>query len=477
MNSIKTKVYYFLPYAIKNLLVSLTAYKNAQVRKGEFYYTYLKDFQQSWYYTKEELNNLQNKKLKQIFSELFEYSPYYKKQFTNAGVDKNDMSNNTLSVLFKLPFLEKKTLKEFLSKLENQNPNRKRDVVNYTSGTTGTPITVYYDKESIQMSFALWRRFHDTIGLPEKFRSVRFSGKMLINPQASHPPYWVFNFIDKQLFMSSYHLSENRLPDYIKKINQFKPQLIDGYPSAIYVLAKFINSKNISLTFKPVAIATTAETLYSYQRAEIEQAFKCKVYNQYASSEGGAFITECSQGNYHINLDSGYFEFLNFEEKPAQPGEYAELVITSFRNLKTPLVRYKSNDVVLLPKKNEHCTCGCKMPIVEEIAGRIDDILYTDDKGYIGRMDTAYKGLTGIEKSQIVQKSPQLIEIYQVVNSLYNNEIEKKFIKNLRERLGEIVSIKLIIVDDIPLSKNGKFKTVIREFNLPGFTNISKEKT
>lgn len=473
MSSLKEKLYYLAPYIVKNCLVSIVTYKNDRLRKGQFYKNYIHEFQQSWFFNEDELNQLQIKKLSSLLIEAFKYSEYYQEKFIEAGIHEQDILNNPLQTLLKLPLLEKQDLKNNLKRVENKNPQRKRDVVNFTSGTTGTPLAIYYDKESMQMSFALWRRFHTSIGLPENFKSVRFSGKMMVDPQAKKPPYWVYSFVDKQLFMSSYHLSQDRLPDYIKKLNQFKPQLIDGYPSAIYILAKFINTKNIKLLFKPIAIATTAETLYAYQRLEIEQAFSCKVYNQYASSEGGAFITECKEGNYHINVDSGYFEFLNLAAQPAQPGEYAELVITSFRNLKTPLIRYKSNDVVLLSKEKKQCNCGCNMPVIEEIIGRVDDILYTEDKGYVGRMDTAYKGLTGIEKSQIIQKSLQLIEIYQVVNNLYNDEVEKKFIKNLRERLGEIVSIKLINVDDIPLSKNGKFKTVIRDFKLPLFNELT----
>ena len=44
-------------------------------------------------------------------------------------------------------------------------------------------------------------------------------------------------------------LKELYIPSYIKKIKSFKPELIDGYPSAIYVIAKYINTNNINLNF------------------------------------------------------------------------------------------------------------------------------------------------------------------------------------------------------------------------------------
>src|SRR5690606_25639518 len=112
----------------------------------------------------------------------------------------------------------------------------------------------------------------------------------------------------------------------------------------------------------------------------------CKVYNQYASSEGSPFITECTEGHLHINEDSGIFEFLNNKNNPAQPGEIARMVVTSFRNWKTPLLRYDIEDNVLIPLTQITCKCGCKMYYIEKIIGREDDILWTEEKGYVGRM-------------------------------------------------------------------------------------------
>jgi phenylacetate-CoA ligase len=258
--------------------------------------------------------------------------------------------------------------------------------------------------------------------------------------------------------MSTYHLTDENMNHYIKKLNLFKPQFLDGYPSAFYIIANYAIKNNLKINCTPIAIATTAETLYDYQREVIEKVFNCRVYNQYASSEGSPFITECTSGNLHINLDSGIFEFLNSKNEKAQSGEIARMVVTSFRNLKTPLIRYDILDSILVGN-NTKCNCGCEMPIIDKIIGREDDLLWTVQKGYIGRMDTAYKGLEGIIQSQI-------IEIKNIVDQNYTTEIEEKFIKNLKDRLGENINLKFESVDSIPLGKNGKFEAVKRKFKL-----------
>ena len=468
MNKTIERIYFKAPPLFKNIAVSFIGYCNKAQRKGHFYKKQYQNFLTNWELDEIAFRNIQIDILRDLLKEVNLYSTYYRSIFNSMGINESAIVQDPIEVLSKMPFLLKDTLKNDIENLINSNPKRSKDFKNFTSGTSGSPTTSYYDKESMQISAAFLRRFYYFIGLKDDdFKSVRFSGKIIIHPDQSNPPFWVYNYLDKQLFASSYHLKESNFPDYIGILNRLKPKLLDGYPSAIYVLSKFINQNAIKLAFNPTAIATTAETLFDYQREEIEQAFNCKVYNQYASSEGGAFITECSQGRLHLNMDSGIFEFINEDGNPAIPGEIAELVITSFRSWKTPLIRYKTGDSVRLSESQiGKCGCGTSFPHIEEIIGRSDDILYTEAKGFVGRMDPAYKGLYGIVKSQIIQKSISDIEVIQIVDEKYNDKVEKLLIDNLKDRLGDEVNIVIKLVDEIPLGANGKFKSVSREFDI-----------
>ncbi|MCH3883137.1 MULTISPECIES: acyl-CoA synthetase family protein [Tenacibaculum] len=464
----KEKIFLSLPHFFKNIAVSLLGNKNKRQRKKGNYNSYLNLFKDSASWPKNKLENYQKEELAKLLLEVFEFSQYYQKILINLKVSKEDIINAPFKVLNKMPFLEKETLKNDLELLVNTIPNRAKDLVNFTSGTTGTPTITYYDNDSIQKSFALLNRYYNLSGLKEGFKGLRLSGRIIVKPNKVKPPFWVFNSSENQLFVSTYHLNEINLKPIVEKINKFKPELIEGYPSAIYIISKYINANNIKLSFIPKCISTTAETLYDYQKEEIFRAFKTTALNQYSSSEGGVFITECKNGKLHLNLESGIFEFYNLKGENAKPGEMAELVSTSFRNSKTPLVRYKTGDWVKLPENlSEVCSCGMNSSFVEKIIGREDDILFTEEKGYVGRMDTAYKGLVGISKSQIIQESPNLIIVNQVIDEDYTKEMDVKFIKNLRDRLGTTVNIKINNVENIPLGANGKFNAVIRKFELP----------
>ncbi|RKN22948.1 phenylacetate--CoA ligase family protein, partial [Aquimarina sp. AD1] len=459
MGKLQEKIYNSLPYPFKFILLNIKAFQNSKQRYTTEFDTFLKEYVDLWKADSKTIDAYQKSRLVLLLSEAFQYSDWYSEKMKELGIELEDIEENPYNVLEQMPILTKAERKKNPDVLVNKSRNT--DGVGYTSGTSGAPTINYLDKESINRSFALWRRFHKAIGLETKrVKQVRFSGRLIVKPDSKKPPFWVYNYFENQLLMSTYHLTDDNLGHYVKKLNRFKPILLDGYPSAIYIISRFINKNNLTLNFTPKAIAVTAETLYDYQRLEIEKAFNCHVYNQYASSEGSPFITECTQGNLHLNTDSGIFEFINNKGEKAKAGEVAQLVVTSFTNLKTPLIRYNIEDTVLLSEEGKTCNCGCLMPMIEKLTGREDDILWTKEKGYIGRMDTAYKGLEGIVKSQIVQESPNEIIVNLIADEKFDEQMKQKLIYNMKDRLGETINYQIHVVNDIPLGPNGKFDAV-----------------
>lgn len=461
----KEKIYLNSPYFIKQLITSIVGYQFKKRRRTKGYLQFLEKYNAQWKLGLSELQNIQKKELQNLLLEAYKYSQFYKERFDNVAVSLDDIKNDPYKVISKLPLLTKLERRNQVEQIVNRNSDRKTIEIGYTSGTSGTPTKNYLDQESIDRSFALWSRLHSNIGIKLGHKSVRFSGRLVVKPSASKPPFWIYNRFEKQLIMSTYHLKPENLDAYVEKLNRFKPKYLDGIPSAYYTLALYILKNKIDIKFNLIAIVTTAETLYDDQRAVIEQAFRCKVYNQYASSEGSPFITECTQGNLHINIDSGYFELLNEKDEIAKPGEIARLVVTSFRNLKTPLIRFDIKDSVLASDYFT-CECGCNMPMVKKLIGREDDILWTKEKGYVSAMTTAFKGVKGLLQSQIIQMSETDFILNNIVDSEFSTEMEKKLYVNLKNLLGENINVTFKYVDEIPLGKNGKLEAVKRKFKL-----------
>lgn len=466
MSNFIDKIYRYSPFWMRNMMVSIYGLKEYIKTHGKYYDRHYKELKAVLSADEVELKHFQENKLKELLLGSLKYSPYYRNIFMQLEISEEKIrKKSVLELLQTLPFLEKEILGNQTDQIVSANPDRKTCCVINTSGTTGTPMTIKLDAESKQCTYAEWRRYYDWLGLPEKFRSVRFSGRIVVDPATTEPPFWVYNVGNNQLFMSTYHLSDTNMKSYIEKLNRFKPEFLDGYPSSFYIMAHYILVNNIELNFKPIAISTTAETLFDHQRKMIEKAFGCKVYNQYASSEGSPWIVECKKGHYHMWTDTGVFEFI--DQKDNGDGTIiSEMVVTSFRNFKTPLIRYRIGDYVTRYKEEKMCPCGSHYPIIHSVIGRQDDILYTKEKGRIGRLDPVYKGLSGIRQSKIIQTTVDHIRVLIVPDQNYETSTGDKLLGNLHDRLGRDVTIELKMIDDIPLGKNGKFKSVERHFEV-----------
>lgn len=454
------------PSWLKNLLVSCYGILEYRKRRGKFYKQRYQELVEVSQLGSDEIQAFQARRLRELLLEAFIFSPWYGSEYKKAGITKKIIECDApLDILPRLPFLEKSVLKSKTSDVMSFNPDRKPFAVVSTSGTSGSPMAITFDAEGRQSTYAEWRRYYDWLGLPKKFRSVRFSGRIIVAPNAKAPPFWCHNWVESQLFMSTYHLKKEYLNAYIKKIDKFRPELIDGYPSALYVVAQHILEEGCKLSFSPKAISVTAETLMDHQRDTIESAFGCKVYNQYASSEGAPWIVECKEGNYHLLLDTGFFEFINPQELDSDTN-IAELVVTSFRNFKTPLIRYRIGDYVRVFKETAICPCGAPYPIIKGVIGRNDDILYTKQRGNVGRLDPAYKGVRGIVQSKIIQHSISELEVMVVAGSQFDDVQKALLLENLKDRLGSEINIDITFHNALPLGSNGKLKSVERRFSI-----------
>ena len=219
-----------------------------------------------------------------------------------------DISTESLSDYF--PVLNKNTIREnqnnFVSNLISAS---KLKYIN-TSGTTGTPLKIAVSKEAIQQNYAYFSRFLELAGVSSTERSATFAGRAIIPATQKKQPYWRYNIFNKNLLLSSYHLSESTIPSYIKALEKWSPTFIDSYPSAIYLIAKHIIDNNIIHNIKPVSIITSSETLLDEQRRIIEAAFGCKIYDHYGCAEMAVLINSATRAIITLMQIMGYLKCL-----------------------------------------------------------------------------------------------------------------------------------------------------------------------
>lgn len=442
----------YLPAFFHSIAISVFNSRQYKTRHSAKYWAMRKYFSDWEYATEEELKKEQSKRLDFFLKNSVDKSAYYKKLCNGS---KSPINLNSF------PILEKSTLISEFDSLSTINENE--GIISFTGGTTGNSTKVIYHPDDMQERFAMLDHFRASYGYKLGLKTAWFSGKELLNQRdIKKGRYHRDDFINRIRFYSTFHINRESAKDYWDNLVKFKPLFLVGFPSSIYEIAKYAHNNGFKLN-SVVAIFPTAEKLIEEEVCLIKEVFQCPVVDQYASSEGAPFITECEKGKKHIQLLSGYFEVLDDAGKPANKGE---MIVTSFTTQGTPLIRYRIGDGITL--SNEKCTCGRHTPIAESIDGRINDYIYSELTGKInlGNISNVTKGVGGIEKIQIIQKVKSEIEVLIVKTFKYTMDDENNLMKAFRARLGAEMSIKIKYVDFIDNEKSGKFRMVKNSLSL-----------
>jgi phenylacetate-CoA ligase len=248
------------------------------------------------------------------------------------------------------------------------------------------------------------------------------------------------------------------LPCYAAALERFRPVYLSGYPSAMYVLAEHYRQSGKAAP-KLRSALTSAETLLDTQRRIIEETFSTRVLDQYGQAEMQSFWYECEAGRMHAHPLAGVTEIVRPDGTPAAPGEMGEVVLTGLVNYAMPLIRYRVGDTARFAAGP--CSCGRGMPVIEEIGGRLDDFVYTRERGALGRLDPVLKGVRNIVESQLEQESLDSLRVRFVPAPGFSGEDLHMFEDNLRARVGRSIHLEFECTDRIPRSANGKFRFVI----------------
>jgi len=451
-------IYNHSPIFSQTLLLNLKAFELYRERYGKKFWKLYREFEKNQWLRVEEVREWQSSRLRQLVKHAYETVPYYQETFKKNNVVPADIQS--IGDLSKLPVLTKSDIKQNFSRLLSTAIPKKKVRYGHTSGTTGSPLDVAYDINTCVAHHAADWRQKSWAGLQYGQPYASLQGRVIVPLKQKKPPFWRKNYINNQLFLSAFHLTEANLPYYFDKLGKDGILFLEGYPSNVFILALFLNKNNITFPLK--AVLTSSETLFDYQQVAIEKAFSCKIFDFYGMAERVVFATECDhhQG-HHLNLDYGITEFLDSDNKPIADGKLGKIVATSLHNFAMPMIRYQTNDSCSL--KNSLCECGRSFPLMEDVATKNEAIVTLPDGRLISPsvLTHPFKPMKNIIESQIIQEKIDLLRIKIVKNNNYGPDDERLLLAGFTERLGKNIAFELEYVDEIPRTKGGKFKWVI----------------
>jgi phenylacetate-CoA ligase len=387
--------------------------------------------------------------------------PYYRDIFHEIRLDAESVKGP--GDLRRIPFLNRSIVTATPDRFLALNARRALSSKGLTTGTTGgTPLAAYRDLSSICWEEARLSRWRLRAGIAPGVRRAIFRGDHFAPTSRPNRP-WLHDRINNLLFVSIYHLSDDLMPALFAKLRDFAPIAVEGYPSAILTLARFLLRTDQRLTVR--AVLTSSEHLYDHQRQAMRTAFCADVFDQYGNAERVALASECTEHRLHLDMEGAITETVRPDGTVCGPGEAGEVVGTCLTNFAMPFIRYRTGDVAVLA--NDPCPCPLKSPVLGQLHGRdIDFVVGPSGRRFSPTVLTFPFDYTPcIAESQLVQdrRGHLLVRLVPEVGTKPTDLAQaRRFVENgLQELMGGGMHIDFEIVSAIEKGRTGKYRWVL----------------
>lgn len=400
-------------------------------------------------FTRSDWKEYQDTRLNRLLYEAKHHVPYYVDYWSRSYLDWKVLQN--------WPIIEKEMIRGNENKFISDKYRKSKLIQMFTSGSSGRPMCYYLSPETFNVWYSLYdlriKEHHGVDLRSDAYAS--FGGRILFSSDRSSPPFWVWNYYNKQLYCSSYHLSDETIPFYIEEFERRNIKYLVGYVSAIHSIATYIIRNKVGHNLALKVAITNAEPLSDLQRCDIEQGFNCKVVETYSGCEYAFGGNEMYEGQMVLWPEAGVLEVETSSGKMSYEG-FGEFIATGLINFAMPLIRFRIGDWGEIAEDSVN-----GFQYLKRIEGRVDDIVYTFDGREVGRMDPVFKDSFDIQEAQIVQNEDLSINVLLVKGPTYTSGMEQELKMNIKDRLGGEIDVKFQYVDEVPRGANGKFKGVI----------------
>jgi phenylacetate-CoA ligase len=365
------------------------------------------------------IREMQLAALRRLLSAILPSNRFYAAKLGNAGVDATVGSLDSFSA--RAPFTTKSDLVEDQRAHPPFGTNLTYPAARYTryhqtSGTTGQPLRWLDTPESWDGMVESWRQIFVAAGVGAADRILfAFSFGPFIG-------FWLAFEAGQRLHSLCLPAGGMSSEARLRLLLDNDATVLCCTPTYAIRLAEVAGKEGIDLSRSKVRVIVVAGEpggSIPATRQRLEELWPgARVFDHHGMTEVGPVTYECPDrpGILHV-IDSAYYaEIIDPHSGAATPsGEAGELVLTTLGRDGSPLLRYRTGDLVKAAHPPEQaCVCGrYEMALGGGIIGRVDDMVVVRGVNiYPSAIEDVLRGFPEVAEYRVtVKRSSSLVEL------------------------------------------------------------------
>lgn len=402
------------------------------------------------------LQESQLKRLSAMFAAILPANEFYRNKFAEAGIKQIE----SFEQLRGLPFTTKN---ELVDDQQRHPPfgsiltfSQERYIrIHQTSGTTGKPMFWLDTDESWDWWAECWKVVFEAAGVASGDRIFfAFSFGPFIG-------FWAGWEGARKLGAMAISGGAQSTAQRLKSIVDYGATVLVCTPTYALHMASEAKKAGIDLA-KDSAIKITLHagepgaSIPSTKKL-IEESWGAKCFDHAGATEVGAFGFECESqsGGIHVNEDEFIVEVIEpVSGAPASAEAKGELVITNLGRIGSPVIRYRTGDLV----QPDFRPCPCGRPFMRlqgGVLGRADDMIIVRGVNiYPSAVENVLREFSEVEEFRVeIFDQGTMREIKLVVEPSGNQrakELAEKIGQRMRERIGLRPKVELVSPGSLP---------------------------
>lgn len=410
------------------------------------------------------IERLQQHRLRSIIQHAYDTVPFYREVMDERRLRPEDFKTTT--DLEALPLIDgiwvRENTEQFLSSRYVDHP---RLLLQTSSAYTYVRKLIHWDYAAIFRRLICAER--DRVVLNRLLGKGWGQVQLFLLPENSVSlmmrKFWDAHTLAPRNLAHRYFLPPERpFDDVVTFMNTIKPQVVFSYGSYAEEFFWFLSENKPQIAL-PRVWMYGGDMLSQNSKKMIEETFGCMVYSTYQSVETGKIGFQCERREgFHLNIDLCAVRLIDESGQNIEPGQEGEVVISNFYNRAMVLLNYRLGDLGILATKP--CTCGRGLPILEQLKGRVSEIIYLPNGQ---RIDTETLTLSFKDElgpsllGQISQPRPDQI-LWRIVPSFSMDRegLTRRMVEKSRSIFGNF-EVCVEFLEKIPRTPAGKFLRVI----------------